>query len=284
MMMLLVIPLIFHVAFIFAAQMKSAEPTEEWVKNCKDIMMAENVFHNFSMAVAHGTHSISLQDIRKFFEKDARVMNRIHTVNRDLKADDEDIVTSNAPDIPRDFNSLAMHTFDVALTHMDDKDYIQKSGVLQRLSHHFHMHEIWGRAKVFYEEFAKNGVPERLCSCALNHIDNGIDQELTNIFLYFRDNFNKPKPKRGRKIAAAPIKDQAGGRCRWFGYGYRFNYRRCRHHLNKKRSQREAMQRNPLPKLDSSDAWKVWKEMIMKSMPSDEDVRKFALYMYCALM
>jgi len=280
--MLLVITLLLHTVFIFAAKLKSAEPTEDWVKNCKDSMMAENVFENFSMAVTHGTHSISLQDIRYFFEKDAPVLNSIHTVNRDLKADDEDIVTDNAPDIPGDFNSLAMHTFDVALTHMDDKDYIQKSGVLQRLSHHFHMHEIWGRAKVFYEEFAKNGVPQKLCSCALNHADNGIDQELTNIFLYFRDNFNKPPPKRGRKLAAAPIKDQADECYYWYLYGYWYYYR-CRSYHGK-RSQREAVQQSPLPKLESSDAWKVWKEMIMKSMLGDEDVRKFALYMYCALM
>ena len=35
-----------------------------WQGKCESIMQSENMFNNFSMAVGHGIHSMSLQDIR----------------------------------------------------------------------------------------------------------------------------------------------------------------------------------------------------------------------------
>ena len=46
------------------AKLQSATPTEAWLGQCEDIMKKENAFDNFSMAVSHGIHSITLQDIR----------------------------------------------------------------------------------------------------------------------------------------------------------------------------------------------------------------------------
>ena len=79
-----------------------------------------------------------------------------------------------------------------------------------------------------------------VCNCALNTKENGIEPELINIFLYFRDAYNKP---------TFP----------------------------------EKTKNRPMPILNNSEAWKVWKKEIQGSMMNDEDIRKFAFYMFCAL-
>merc|ERR1712106_848633 len=112
-----------------------------------------SVFHNFAQAVGHGIHSITLQDVRAFFDKDAVPENRIPTVNRNIKVADEDIIVPNAPNIPGEFKNIAMHSFDVALTFMDDPDYMMRDVILERLVHLFHMHELWTKAQVYVHEF-----------------------------------------------------------------------------------------------------------------------------------
>ena len=121
-------------------------------------------------------------------------------MNRNLTVEDEDIIVPHAPDIPGDFKSIGMHTFDVALTFMDDPNYIQNSGILERLSHHFHMQELWTKAQDYFHQFNDSVVDSSVCACALNTTGNGIDRELINIFIYFRDFFNKPySPPRNRR-------------------------------------------------------------------------------------
>ena len=46
------------------AKLQTATPTDAWLGQCENIMKKENSFENFSMAVSHGIHSITLQDVR----------------------------------------------------------------------------------------------------------------------------------------------------------------------------------------------------------------------------
>ena len=196
-----------------------------------------------------------------------------------MRAEDDNIIVPNAPDITGDFQSIAMQTFDVALTHMDDPNYIQTNGILERLSHHFHMHELWTKAQTYFEHFADSDLNTTICECARNTTGNGIDQELTNIFLYFRDFFNKPKSlKKNRKMQS--------GRCNFYSYGYGYGYSYWLYcggaEMQAKRG-RDVSERKQLPELTNSTAWIEWKKMLQESMLDDKDVRKFALFMYCAL-
>ena len=165
---------------------------------------------------------------RAFFKESAAKENGIPTVNRNLKVDDEDVVSANAPDIPGDFKSIGMHTFDVALRFMDDPNYIQNSGILERLSHHFHMHETWTKAQPFFQTYMESGVDPNVCVCALDSAGNGINQELTNIFLYFRDLFNKSKPKtpkpKGKKTKAMQLQNSISAGFDSYRYMYKYRY------------------------------------------------------------
>ena len=71
-------------------------------KNISENIQCSEVFENnglnystFPEGVAHGIHSLSLEEIRYFFKQDAPKNNMIPTVNRDLKA--ENVIHFNAP-------------------------------------------------------------------------------------------------------------------------------------------------------------------------------------------
>ena len=143
------------------------------------------------------------------------------------------------------------------------------------------MHEMWTKAQAYFKQFADSDLNSTICECALNTAGNGIDQELTNIFLYFRDFFNKPESlKKTRRMQSI------GGSCSWsFGYGYWYSFScgsSAKEDMMMTRG-RVVSERKPLPKLTNSTAWIEWKKMLHESMLDDKDVRKFALFMYCAL-
>jgi len=234
-------------------------PSENWLNQCKNIMQGANMFDNFATAVGHGIHTISLQDIRSFFDKEAKPTNGVPTMNRDLCSDDQDIVLLDAPDISQEFSSIGLHTLDVALQKMDDPNYMQFSNVLSRLVHSFHMQEIYTAAQPHYEKFATEGVDHDVCACVLDIFENGIHQELRNIFMYFRADRSLfgYDYKRKMKIPTSRI----------VSYGY----------------DKEAIEKPNLPKLTSSTSWVQWKAMIKSSMLGEEDVKKVAMFIYCAL-
>jgi len=243
---------------------QNSSPSQKWLDQCEGIMKTAKMFNNFSHAVGHGIHSMTLQDIRSFFEKDANSNNGIPTTNRDLCSEDQNIVTQNAPDIPQKFASIGLHTLDFSLQNMDDPNYMQMTNVLARLTHAFHMHDIWTKAQAHYRRFVKEGVDPSICACALDTFENGIHQELRNIFFYFREQFGliiywyeyRERGPKDPTVEDAPSK--------------------------MKRSGRHA-QKQDWPELTDSTSWKKWKQMLHKSMLSPEDVKKVALFIYCTL-
>ena len=62
--MFLLVVLIWKAVLSYGAKLQTATPTDAWLGQCEEIMKKENAFDNFSMAVSHGIHSITLQDIR----------------------------------------------------------------------------------------------------------------------------------------------------------------------------------------------------------------------------
>ena len=64
--MLLLTTILWIPVFACAVEIKPPEVTEDWERKCSDVMAAENLLNNFSVAVAHGTHSITLQDVRLY--------------------------------------------------------------------------------------------------------------------------------------------------------------------------------------------------------------------------
>jgi len=145
------------------ADFHESVPSDAWLKRCKSTMEKANLSLNYSTAVGHGIHSMTLHDLRAFFDEEATPVNGIPTANRDLCAADKDIVLRSAPDIPSAFDSIGLKTLDVQLQNMDDINYMQMAEVLQRLVHSFHMHDIWKAAQPHYRQFLQTGIPEGVC-------------------------------------------------------------------------------------------------------------------------
>ena len=65
-------------------------------KNCSDVFYEHGRdFSTFNKGVAHGIHSLSLEEIRHFFKAEATEENGIPTVNTDFRA--ENSILYNAP-------------------------------------------------------------------------------------------------------------------------------------------------------------------------------------------
>ena len=62
---------------------------------CKDELKAGGLTEFYARNVAHRLHSISLEDIQKYFSEDVGEENNIPTVNKNLKS--EERVLSHAP-------------------------------------------------------------------------------------------------------------------------------------------------------------------------------------------
>lgn len=148
--------------------------------SCAEILAAANVTGRFAVAVAHGIHDITVEDLREFKGDVPCAGNGVPTVNRDLRS--ESAVLPSAPcldDGDSPFATPAMRVVDAALTRMDDMNYdIGTTSGLQRLVHAFHMREVWALAAAQYQALAADPPGRAACACALDVDGNGVLEEL----------------------------------------------------------------------------------------------------------
>merc|ERR1712142_1264618 len=136
-------------------------------------------FGEYAHIVAHVTHSLTLNDIRAFFKKDADENNGIPIVNFNLT--DEKLVLANAPLIDSRFSFPAMFALDHILSNMEDNDYDFKNGnALDRLAHNLHMQETWANAAKIYRKLKRLNSNKPLCSC----LDQVYGEWVTKSLLY----------------------------------------------------------------------------------------------------
>ena len=183
---------ILFLLFVGTSQAAGA-PSANWNASCGEIFAKLGVNTNFSSAVAHVVHSITVQDIKHFFGVSLGPDNGIPSANTDLGAEEDDIVLLHAPSRQGDPNiqSPGFYTFSQTMDHMDDPMFGMKENVLARMAHNFHMHEMWTKVNVETEKFAAKNVDPSVCDCALDVHGNGVVDDLEQIFLYFRDTFNQ---------------------------------------------------------------------------------------------
>ena len=112
-------------------------------------MKSHGLTGRFPGAVAHGIHSITLEDIRYYFDKNATEKNGIPTLNYDLL--DKNPVLPNAPlyGFDTSFTTVSLRYVDQVLRNMDRKNfYLTGYDTLEQLVHTFHMGEVWTKTKV----------------------------------------------------------------------------------------------------------------------------------------
>merc|ERR1711971_874656 len=135
---------------------ETQESEEENVATCPDVMARNGLnFSSFWHGAAHGLHSLHLEEIRHFFEPDATENNKIPVVNKNLSS--EQTILFNAPLAGYDehFGTMALKV--MAYFMLNDRPDFFEQGVntLEKLTHQYHMHEIYAAAAPIYNKKRK---------------------------------------------------------------------------------------------------------------------------------
>jgi len=140
-------------------------------------------YSSFYQGAGHGIHSLSLEEIRHFFKADAPENNRIPTVNIDFRS--ENVIHFNAPlwGYENRFDSWALKIMDWFMLNDQPYLYQNNANTIEKITHQYHMHEIYERAAVIYNELLENPPKDvkGICSCANDLTDNGIMAHVVDI-------------------------------------------------------------------------------------------------------
>ena len=245
-------------------------------------MEKHGLSERFPAAVAHGIHSITLEDIQHYFKPDATEDNRVPTLNFDATSNQP--LLRNAPlyGYDKSFDTTGMRRADQILTHMDNKMWdIKHYNTLEKLVHALHMDEVWAKTKVHYDHLKEQGIwrmDKVLCKC-VNDIDsNGI----VNLLHYMHLKIHYPglTSKKDENLLLPTI------------YRYSFFVDMSPKLLNFNFTQdvEDNFQRayrvivdddKGAQHLDSEYQWQVWKRD-MKSLMR-QDYYELAMFLYCTL-
>jgi len=125
----------------------------------------------FPYATAHRIHSMSLQDLRNFFDPEAPEINGIPTIV-------EGIVVNNTMEDSSPFNSDGLRGLASALSEskdLENSDVLLAPKLIQMILHPFHMQEMWTNMKPMYDELVKNPPKNKqLCPCVKDVKNNQV--------------------------------------------------------------------------------------------------------------
>jgi len=165
--------------------------------SCGDIFAINGLnSSSFAAGVAHGLHSLSLEELRYYFEEDAPEDNNIPTANINLK--DDEAVLDHVPlrGFEDRFNTWSLKIMDWYMLN-NNKNIFQKGlNVMEKIIHQYHMHEVFQKASVIYKDLSGNPPSSELCDCITDEEFNGIHEELNHIAEELRKKHNG---KRRRK-------------------------------------------------------------------------------------
>ena len=139
--------------------------------------------------VAHGVHSISVEDIRYFFDDQFPVNNTVPTTNLNLTGHP---ILLFAPSRPSDFKMPGGAAVDYILANNDDPLTFSQAGktTLEEIVHQMHMIEMWNKASKLYKDIiSRNLNTQEVCTCLVDGKEDWIIQELELIGSYFRIKF-----------------------------------------------------------------------------------------------
>jgi len=155
--------------------------------------------------IAHGIHSLTLADLRYYFNANANETNNIPTINRDLSSPIP--ILNDAPDIGRSdrFKTIGLLVAEEVVLN-EDPDYdLRNADTLEKLLHGLHMHEMWTETSRLYKNLLVNPPADpNICPCLADVENNGIYFNLRNMALYIREpelgfnTENKRLPRGGR--------------------------------------------------------------------------------------
>merc|ERR1712142_935830 len=278
------------------------------MEKCVEIMARNGLnFSSFWHGAGHGIHSLSLEEIRYYFEADAPEENRIPVVNTNLSA--ENTILFNAPlrGYDEDFKTMALKV--MAYFMLNDKPYFYEQGVntLEKLTHQYHMHEIYAAAAPIYKKLKDDPPTDpKLCPCVNDVTGNGILEEMVRIakqLKYFARQPRKAACGRGLRYTRTYSRSYGGG-CGQLRYSWKIeigDFRKKRdvqnqteliHQLEQqyledssKENAGKLMQVKPwrANTFTGPEQWVSYEAMLTWSMLSDDELNDFAMFMYCKL-
>jgi len=261
------------------------------VVQCKDVFASAGLnYSSFFVGAAHGIHSLSLEEIRYFFKFDAPEDNKIPTVNIDFRS--ENVIHFSAPlwGYSDRFDTWALKIMDWFM--LNDHPYLFETGVnvIEKLTHQYHMQEIYIKAAKFYFELLETPPEDdHICMCANDVTSNGILAEVVNIAEQL-----KYRARQGISRAAAKNKYKIKGNKR----KYKTKSLTKREAVSTKAELEEAYLRNStivtadellevspwIPgNFTGPDQWISYSAMLTSSLPSQEEIKDFAIFIYCKL-
>uniref|UniRef100_A0A914WJG2 Uncharacterized protein n=1 Tax=Plectus sambesii TaxID=2011161 RepID=A0A914WJG2_9BILA len=244
-------------------------------ESCARILRQNAKRAPFSM-VGHGIHSLTVRDLRRFFDPLATEINFIPTINRDLAADYP--LLQHAPDLKSPdeemFVTDAMKAIDLSLSHMGDLNWdIKHFSPLENVVHIFHMEEVWARAQKQFEIIKKAPPSAETCACVMDIENNGVFKFLRFTALAIREPMLIYGG--GMKMDSDKKSDLLGYYIPYYVYKYHFKNFNAANRETFLKEKNDAM-----PRLTNADVWKKWKKLGCTSVAEDYNN---ALFIYCAI-
>jgi len=283
-----------------------------WNKVCPTPLSEVGIDLYFGGMVAHTMHSLTVEDIRYYFQKDATVDNGIPTVNSDLTPNVTRVL-ANAPSSGYDlsFTTIALRHTDQVLSKMSTEDWgITDYTVLEELVHAHHMAELWERSRPHYENFVKSPPTPKVCRCLRRIDENGVRAELELLALkikfpgllsgdpdlpYGKNNADsltaRKKPKEDKKpyrfriyIEIARSKDtwQIAQKEKYLQKLMNFDFDGEEADVvDRAMKELQDGEKGTIDPLVDEEGWKVWKEgLLIRDELIDS---QFGMFMYCML-
>merc|ERR1712215_538690 len=282
------------------------EGTEESPPTCEDIFALSGLnYTSFYRGAAHGIHSLSLEEIRYFFKSDAPENNKIPTANIDFRSEEAIHFNAQLWGYENRFDTWALKIMDWFMLNDHPYQYETGTNALEKLSHQYHMHEIYSRASKMYNELVKSP-PEnkQLCACANDVTGNGILEEVANIakqLKYRGSRSRQGRAKNNCETYEEYYRSYGGCGCSC-GIGGPTKSRGKRSSDEDSDIQIKQLQEEFLKESNhenagkllavapwipgnftGSDQWISYSAMLVYSMPSDVELQDFATFIYCKL-
>jgi len=293
---------------------ETQESGEENVATCLDVMARNGLnFSSFWHGAAHGLHSLHLEEIRFFFEPDATENNKIPVVNKNLSSQQTILFDAPLAGYDEHFNTMALKV--MAFFMLNDRPDFFEQGLntLEKLTHQYHMHEIYAAAAPIYNKMKENPPSDpELCGCVNDITGNGILIEMANIarqLQYFQSK------RMSRKVKGDPCSftytrsytRSYGSLCSLRSYR---SYGACGCGRRKRGAEEVEFDETKIAELEEeylvnpthetaydllqakpwkgnslvgTEQWISYQAMLTASMLEQEELNDFATFMYCRL-
>jgi len=147
---------------------------------CEIAMKKGGVSDSFAKHVSHAIHSLTIEDIRMYFSKHVAEDNGIPVVNPMLRESPRVLVNAPFMGYDEEFVTDGMKHFDVIMKGVNMPGWhLTAFELLEKLSHVYHMSEIWASAGKKYKKVVKRVEHDsELCDCVRDIESNGLAKYL----------------------------------------------------------------------------------------------------------